>query len=158
MAKAEETDEQRIAAQRLRDLERQASDAAAETQAARADAAAVRGDLERARTENAGLHAENERLSAQLIALNAATAAHDGLPNLPIDLPKGAFQLLESITIMSIPKTGEPFRTSARRGDVIILGKADDAEGLQTEVGQVARVYAVEKATVDELRKLKHLR
>jgi hypothetical protein len=154
-----QTDEQRVAAQRLVDLQRQASEAVSEANEAKLAAAGFKGDLERANVEIAGLRASNERLSEQLKSTVAASASKDGMPTLPTDLPKGGFQLLESVTIASFDETGKAVRTSAKRGDVLLLApKKGDVEELQAEIGQVARVYAVDKATLEELKALKHLR
>src|SRR5688572_24469301 len=56
--------EARIAEQRLKDLEKQASEAVAAANTAKADAEGFKGELERVKTELAGLKATNERLEA----------------------------------------------------------------------------------------------
>lgn len=151
--------EDRVAAQRLQDLTEQASKAAAETQTAKAEAAAAKGDLERANTEVVALRAQVERLTAQNQQLAEASQVRDGVPTLPVDLPRGAFQLVESVTIASLGDDGKPVRANAKRGDVLLVGKKDEAlADLQGRIGSVARVYAVSAATVEELRTLKHLR
>lgn len=153
---AEETQEQRIAREHLADLRQQASDAAAETLKARQDAAASKGDLERAKAANAALAEENERLKTALAKQTAAAAKSGDLPALPVDLPKGSAQLVESVTVAVVTEHG-PVRGTPKRGDVVIVGKPEDAEELQEEIGELVRVYAVDKKTFDELRTLKHL-
>jgi hypothetical protein len=153
------SDEQRIAAQRLKDLERQASEAVSASQEAKRGEAAARGDLERANLENVALRAQVERLTAENKALAETTASRDTLPTLPVDLPKGAFQLTESVTLAALGDDGKPVRANAKRGDVVLsAGKKADAEELQEDVGLAARVYPVSKQTLDELRDLKHIR
>lgn len=155
------TEEQRIAERRVADLMRQASDAAAETQTARADAAGLRGENERLAAELAGLRVINERLANENRALLESSAARDNLPNLP-DLPKGAFQLVESVTIATVGPDGKPVRANPKRGDVVFVmqGKdaAEDLEDLQKECGVTSRVFPVTRETLEELRTLKHVR
>lgn len=159
MPTQETTEEQRIAEQRLQDLMQQAAVAASERQAAVAEANALRGELERANAELVGLRAGNERLRAEVKALSDAATVRDALPTLPVDLPKSASQLVECVTIAALDENGKPGRANAKRGDVIIVtSKRSEVDELQRAVGVVARVYAVDKATVDELRQLKYVR
>jgi hypothetical protein len=152
------TDEQRIAAERITNLETQASEAAAETQKARGDAAAFKGELERANVELAGLRASNQRLNELLAASSAAAAKSDSLPALPIELPKNARQLVESVTFAAVGADGSPVRANGKRGDVVVIGKGEVAEELQGRIGLLIRVYPVSRATADELDQLKHVR
>jgi hypothetical protein len=157
-APAADNAESRIAEQRLRDLQEQAAKAVGEAQAAKAEALALRGDLERANTELAGLKASNERLSSANQQLVESSTARDGLPGLPIDLPKGAFQLVESVTIAAVGDDGKPVRANAKRGDVVVVGPKGAIAELQTELGLVARAYAITRDTADELRAIKAIR
>lgn len=151
--------ESRIADQRLRDLQQQASDASAAANTAKAEAAAARGELDRALTENAGLKAQVERLTTANQQLAESSAARDGMPSLPVDLPKNASQLLDSVTIAVIGEDGKPLRANAKRGDVVFVAPKDgELDELQQAVGLVARVHAVTKAQAEELRTLKLLR
>lgn len=155
----ETTEEQRIAEQRLQDLMQQASTAASERQAAIADANALRGELERANAELVGLRAGNDRLRAEIKALSDAATARDALPTLPLDLPKGASQLVECVTIAALDEQGKPGRANAKRGDVVFLtSKRAEVDELQRAVGVVARVYAIDKATAEELRASRFVR
>lgn len=151
-----ETEEQRLTRQRIADLEAQASKAAGEMQTARQDAAAARGDLERANAANATLREENDRLKAQLAKQTEAAAKSGDLPVLPVELPKNAKQLVESVTIGAFTEHGV-VRATPKRGDVVIVGKPEDAEELQGKIGGVVRVYAVDKATAAELATFKHV-
>lgn len=156
-----QTEEQRIAEQRLRDLMQQASDAAAGEQEAKRDLAGVRGELERANAELVGARATIDRLSAENKALLESSSARDSLPSLPVDLPRGAYQLSESVTIAVVGDDGKPARpkTMPKRGDVVVVGaKRADAAELQAAIGQVASVFLIDKQTLDELRTLKHVR
>jgi len=152
-----QTDEQRIAEQRLVDLQKQASDAASETLKARSDRDAIKGDLDRANVELAGLRENNARLLQQIETLGKSAALKDSLTPLPVELPKGSGQLIESVTFAASGEGGAPVRANGRRGDVVAVGKAEDAAELQERVGQVARVYAVSRETFRELGDLKHL-
>jgi chromosome segregation ATPase len=151
------TEEERVAAQRLKNLEEQASRAATEVQTARADLAAAKGDLDRANAANATLREENERLKTQLVKQTAAAAKSGDLPALPVPLPKAARQLTESVTIATLTEHAAPVRATAKRGDVVIVGEVEDAEELQAKIGTLVRVYAVEKATAAELATLGHV-
>jgi chromosome segregation ATPase len=155
-ADSNETQEQRVARERLADLSRQASEAAAETQTARSEAAAAKGDLERANSELIGLREQNKRLTEQLENLGKAAAVKDQLPALPVELPVNAKQLLESVTIATLTEAG-PVRANPKRGDVVLVGKPEVAEELQGKIGTIVRVYAVDKQTAAELAKLKHV-
>lgn len=152
-------EEQRIAEQRLQDLMNQASTAAADRLEAVNKANALSGELERANAELAGVKAERDRLVNEVKALRESSAFRDTLPTLPSDLPKGAYQLVESVTFATIGEDGKPLRANGRRGDVVMVAKSkDDANELQQAVGVAARVYAVTRQTLDELGSLKHLR
>lgn len=154
-----QNEEQRIAEQRLQDLMQQASDAAAQRQEAIAEANALRGELERANAEVVALRAQVERLTAEIKAHGEAATQRDALPSLPLDLPKGAAQLTESVTIAVIGDDGKVTRANARRGDVVVVSaKQADVDQLRRAVGVAARVYAVAKETADELRQLKYVR
>lgn len=154
-----ENTEARIAEQRLRDLEQQARDAIADAQKAKAEVAGLKGELERANTELAGLKASNERLESANRQLAESATARDGLPSLPVDLPKGAAQLTECVTIAVVGGDGKPVRATPKRGDVLVLSSSKaGVEDLQAEIGVVATVYAVDRSTLDELRALKAIR
>jgi hypothetical protein len=154
-----DSNEARIAEQRLRDLQQQASDAVAEMQKVKGDVTALTGELERAKTEIAGLKAANERLEGANRQLAESSTARDGLPGLPVELPKGAFQLVESVTIASVGDSGKPVRATPKRGDVVfVAGSKRDVEELQAELGLVAHVYAIDRSTAEELRALKAIR
>jgi DNA repair exonuclease SbcCD ATPase subunit len=151
-----ENEDQRLVRQRIADLEGQASRFASETQTAKQEASAAKGDLERASVELAGLREQNKRLTEQLESLSRSAANKDQLPALPAELPKGAAQLVESVIIAVNTEHG-PVRATPRRGDVLVVGKPDDAEELQRRIGSVVRVYAVSRETAQELAKLKHI-
>lgn len=151
------TEEQRIAQQRLRDLEQQASDAARDSSDAKRELAGVKGELDRAKIELAASKAENDRLRQQLQATQAAQAKGDKLPAIPIELPKGAFQLVESVVFATAGADGKPTRADAKRGDIVVAGKFDAAAELQARIGSHLAVYAVDRDTLDELRALRHL-
>jgi hypothetical protein len=151
-----ENEDQRLTRQRISDLEGQASRFASETQAAKQEAAAAKGDLERASVELAALREENKRLAARVEGLSQAAANKDQLPALPVELPKGAAQLVESVVIAVNTEHGA-VRATPRRGDVVVVGKPEDAEELQRKIGSVVRVYAVSRETAQELTKLKHV-
>jgi hypothetical protein len=153
-----QSEEQRIAEQRDRDLRQQASDASAASNAAKADAAALKGELERAQAQVAGLRAANEQLTKQLEQLQQSVQLRETLPSLP-DLPRGAAQLTESVTIGSLDDDNKPLRTAARRGDVVVVGgDVQELESLRGKVGTVATVHRIDKATREELEKLRFLR
>lgn len=155
----DQTEEQQIAAKRLSDLEAQASRSATDAQTAKAEALGLQGDLDRANVQIAALRGDNERLTVQLNALNTQAALKDALPVLPADMPKGAFQLLESVTIATLTDDGKLVRTNAKRGDVVVGGAKPAAlEELQSSIGKLARVHAVDRSTLDELKKLAHIR
>jgi hypothetical protein len=146
-----ENEEQRIAQQREAALREQASTAAAKAEQAHGRATALEGELEKRDAELATLRAENEKLTGQVAGLGAAVN-RTGLPTLAVELPKGAYQLRESVTMVAGKK---PVRTDAKAGDVVFLEPNDQAlDKLRKSIGLVATVHAVGKEQLHELETL----
>lgn len=145
-----QNEEQRIAQQREGALRDQASRSASDAEAAKARVAVLEGELSKSQADATALRRENEALREQLAGLGAAVN-RGGLPQLPVELPKNAAQLLESVTILSGPNKA---RTDARAGDVVFVSESAPAlDKLRKAIGLVANVHAISEAQAEELVK-----
>ena len=145
-----ENEEQRIQQQRESALREQASTAAGEAEKAKARVTALEGDLERANARVVELETKNEQLTGQVAGLGAAVD-RTGLPKLPVQLPPGAAQLLESVTIVAgVNKK----RTDAKAGDVVFVDPNDATLAkLRKTIGLVTTVHSVGQEQAKELKK-----
>lgn len=121
-----------------------------------ADSAALRrrceqlaGELDAALIVNQQLKERSAGLEAEVRELKARLN-NEHVSTLP-ELPEAAFELIRSVTL---PVVGGG-TASARAGDVVAL---KDSERLQRRLGDKARVYQIDDATLDELGKGSFLR
>lgn len=131
-------------------------EALAKAKGAEGERDAAQAALEAARREIEQLKSANQTLAGQV--------AVDGLPPIP-DLPKGAFQLIESATVHSGPEVDGPGgkkvprRLDLQRGNVVFVGgKQKDFDALQGRLGTTVRVTAVDEDCETDLRKLGAIR
>ena len=66
------------------------------------------------------------------------------------NLPEGACQLRESVTVTGVGGV----RVDAHAGDVLFVGKAEDAAAMQREAGRAYGVHLVPASVIDEVRAL----
>lgn len=115
----------------------------------RAQLEAKGADLAKAQIRIADLEALLFKLEAEYSALKARMEK-GSISALP-DLGEGSFELTTSVTILN----RDGARITPYRGDVVTLVK--ELAVVQAKVGK-ARVFAVDKATIDELSKMGALR
>lgn len=102
----------------------------------------LEGELAKAQSEHTRLEGELTKAREENTALKASLDRSGGTPLPP--LPEGAFELLESVTVMDVSKA----RVNPRKGDVVM---AREPASLQAKLGTLAKVYQVAPATIDEL-------
>lgn len=138
-------DDERIALQQKRALEERSGELATKSKQATARANALEGEL----TKERGLREAAEQQVVQLTAeLARATSAAKNAGAQLNDLPSGAFQLNESVTLGSYGR-----RAQAKQGDVVLVAKGDEQVAeLQQALGLAYTVYRVTDREAQELK------